>query len=407
MLRLLARAKALLIPVPVAVLALLGATSGVSASGSLYDFCCLSDMPYLSIVDPTVSAAGSLYGVASQSLFGGYGYLFALVKSGNSYTYQTIYQFCSAEHCTDGSNPDGRLIVDLNGNLYGVTLGGGLSDSQPAGTVYELIPNADHSQWTRVTLYNFCQLQNCADGYAPAAGLTYAGAASGQLYDGVSPLYGVAETPDDRGLVYKLTRGKHGVWSEKVIHRFCQKASCSDGILPFRLAADASGNLVGLAHDGKGSKGIVFRLNASNRFHEDELYWFCRKENCSDGSLPSDIGLDAAGRIYGVTYQGGDGNAGVFFTITANGYKAYKKLGSDGVEPDTVLVTPEGKVYGTANSGLLFSYDDSGVHVISDPCCSGGVSPHGLAYGGGSSLYGTTEFGGANGAGLVYEQDLP
>ena len=194
--------------------------SATSASGSLYDFCCFGDMPYLSVVDPTSSATGSLYGIATQSLSGGYGYAFALMKSGNSYTYQAIYKFCSAEHCTDGSTPDGRLIADVNGNLYGVTLGGGLSDTQPTGTAYELIPNADHSQWTRVTLYNFCQRSNCADGYTPSAGLTYVGAAAGQPYDGVSPLYGVAATPDNRGLVYELVRGRRGVWSEKVIHTF-------------------------------------------------------------------------------------------------------------------------------------------------------------------------------------------
>jgi hypothetical protein len=401
-------AKSLLIATSIVVLALLGATGGAGASGSVYDFCCSGDWQYLSVVDPTPAAAGSLYGIASQMLTSGIGYAFALVKSGNSYTYQKMYQFCSAANCTDGIGPVGRLIIDVNGNLYGVTTGGG---GLGYGTVYELMPNADHSQWTRITLYDFCQLPNCADGNVPPAGLTYAGAGTGQPYDGVSPLYGVAETPDDRGLVYKLMRGKQGVWSEKVIHRFCQKASCSDGALPLEVVADMSGNLVGIADEGKGFHGIVFRLDASNKFHEDVLHAFCTRNNCSDGSLPIDLGLDAAGRIYGVTFQGGDGNAGVFFTITADGYKAYgkayKNLGSDGFGPNTVLVTPDGRAYGTAQSGVLFSFDDSGLHVLTDPCCSGGVYPYGLAYGGGSSLFGTAEYGGANGAGIVYEQDLP
>jgi hypothetical protein len=320
--------------------------------------------------------------------------------------YRVMHWFCSEANCTDGAIPVGRLTIDASGNLYGVTESGGLNSSQPYGTVYELIPNADRSQWTRVTLYNFCQQTNCADGQMPPSGLTYVGATTGQLYDGMSPLYGVA-TSEGHGLVYKLTRTKNGIWRERVIHEFCRKSGCTDGQYPTEIVADASGNLVGIAGGGRGHGGIVFRLDASNNYHEEVLYSFCHKANCADGSLPVDIGLDSSGQIYGVTDQGGSGNAGVFFAITASGYKAYTNLGSDGFEPNTVLVTPDAKVYGTTRAGLLFSYDSSGIHTISDPCCSGGYLPFGLAYGGGSALYGTTEFGGAAIAGLIYEQDLP
>jgi hypothetical protein len=399
------QAKASLLVTAVALLCLMGLTSGASASSDLYDFCCYSDQPYLSVVDPTPAAAGTLYGVASQIDFGSVGYAFALVKSGSTYAYKTMYRFCSESDCTDGFNPVGRLIVDTSGNLYGVTQSGGLSNSQPYGTVYELIPNADHSQWTHATLYEFCQRAACADGLTPPSGLTYAGATTGQLYDGKSPLYGVA-AGNGHGLVYRLTRKKN-VWSEKVIHQFCRKSGCPDGDGPTEIVADASGNLIGIAGGGKGHGGIVFRLDAANAYREQVLYSFCHKPSCSDGSIPVDIGLDSSGQIYGVTDQGGSGNAGVFFTIAAGSYKAYTNLGTDGIEPNTVLVTPDGKVFGTTRVGLLFSYDSSGIHTLSDPCCSGGVQPFGLAYGGGSALFGTTEFGGASGAGLIYEQDLP
>jgi uncharacterized repeat protein (TIGR03803 family) len=80
-----------------------------------------------------------------------------------------LYSFCSLANCADGNAPDG-LIQTADGKFYGAALLGGTS--VPAncalfggcGTFFEIAPG--HAP---TTLYTFCQLANCADGWRPSA----------------------------------------------------------------------------------------------------------------------------------------------------------------------------------------------------------------------------------------------
>jgi uncharacterized repeat protein (TIGR03803 family) len=74
----------------------------------------------------------------------------------------------------DGFGPNGSLIFDAAGNLYGTTAGGGAS----CGTVFELSPKAGGG-WTEKILYNFgCDNQFGEDG--PIGSLIFD--ANGNLY---------------------------------------------------------------------------------------------------------------------------------------------------------------------------------------------------------------------------------
>src|SRR5689334_8184503 len=53
--------------------------------------------------------------------------------------FKTIYNFCSLENCADGVNPQSGLVADPAGNLYGVTSGGGANAN---GTIFELVKGA-------------------------------------------------------------------------------------------------------------------------------------------------------------------------------------------------------------------------------------------------------------------------
>src|ERR1700680_2547453 len=82
---------------------------------------------------------GNLYGTtyfSSADTCGqeGCGTVFKLThRSGGKWSYTVIYHFQFSE----GRGPEGNLIFDASGNLYGTATGGGASNT---GTVFELSP---------------------------------------------------------------------------------------------------------------------------------------------------------------------------------------------------------------------------------------------------------------------------
>ncbi len=83
------------------------------------------------------STQGKLYATAASNS-GGNVYQFT---ASNQLT--TIYAFCSLTDCDDGSAPEGDLIQDASGNIYGTTTYGGpyqQGDYGPNGVVFELSP---------------------------------------------------------------------------------------------------------------------------------------------------------------------------------------------------------------------------------------------------------------------------
>ncbi len=87
-----------------------------------------------------------------------------------------LYNFCSSSGCADGNEPGDLLAMDSSGNLFGTTSYGGSGGSSPgAGTVFKL--NTSH---TESVLYNFCPTSGCSDGEIPNGGVILD--ASGNLY---------------------------------------------------------------------------------------------------------------------------------------------------------------------------------------------------------------------------------
>ena len=79
---------------------------------------------------------------------------------------------------SNGSNPQGGLIADAAGNLYGATFYGGSANS---GVVFEMSPPvALGGRWTETTLYSFTGENGTGDGQNPSGDLTLDNA--GNLY---------------------------------------------------------------------------------------------------------------------------------------------------------------------------------------------------------------------------------
>ena len=76
---------------------------------------------------------------------------------------------------TNGSNPTDSLVQGVDGDLYGTTTTGGMAYGRPFGTIFKVSTTGDLT-----TLYNFCTLGACPDGWQPAAALTFG--ADGNFY---------------------------------------------------------------------------------------------------------------------------------------------------------------------------------------------------------------------------------
>jgi uncharacterized repeat protein (TIGR03803 family) len=114
---------------------------------------------------------GNFYGMTEWGGVNGLGTVFEITSAG---TLTTLYSFCSVSGCTDGNNPNSGLMQATDGNLYGVTVGGG-DYGWNAGTLFRMTLSGKLTK-----LYNFCSLSNCADGNSPY--ITLIQATDGNLY---------------------------------------------------------------------------------------------------------------------------------------------------------------------------------------------------------------------------------
>jgi uncharacterized repeat protein (TIGR03803 family) len=126
-------------------------------------------------IDPIGSlimdSGGNLYGATGEGGDHQLGAVFELVPSaGGSWTERILYSF--GADATDGTFPEGGLLVDSAGNVFGETEQGG---SYGGGTLFELAPG--NGTWTEHLLHNF---GNGTDGKFPWGGLLFSPA--GNIY---------------------------------------------------------------------------------------------------------------------------------------------------------------------------------------------------------------------------------
>jgi uncharacterized repeat protein (TIGR03803 family) len=193
----------------------------------------------------TTDSGGSGANCANE---GGCGTIFQITSAG---TLTTLYNFCEQTNCADGYGPRGSLIQAGDGNLYGVTFYGGAntkSNNSGYGTVFKIT-----TAGVFTSLYSFCSLTNCVDGYGPSEILQ---ATDGNFYG--ATYYGGASSY--YGSLFKLTSS--GVLT--TLHNFCTKGGqhCTDGESPEPLVQATDGNFYGLAYQGGLSDhGTAFKLS--------------------------------------------------------------------------------------------------------------------------------------------------
>jgi uncharacterized repeat protein (TIGR03803 family) len=172
--------------------------------------------------------AGNLYGTTYDGGYLQQGTVFKVEPNG---TETILHTFLGG---ADGNNPEGGLVADSAGNLYGTTVA-------PIGTVFRM-----DTSGTKTILFTF----SGQDGSGPTGRLAI---------DALGNLYGVTIQGGNNlpyGNVYKLDPAGN----ETVLYDF---VGGKGGKYPTAdpLALDAAGNLYGTAAEGgNGNNGVVFRI---------------------------------------------------------------------------------------------------------------------------------------------------
>jgi uncharacterized repeat protein (TIGR03803 family) len=326
----------------------------------------------------------------------------SLIAQGQNET--ILYSFTGNTGTLDGSYPQGRLVMDGSGNLYGATYYGGANG---AGTVFKLTPSG-----TEKILHSFAN--DGTDGFSPTGGLVLD--SQGNLYGLTFSGLNNGQSPDC-GTVFKVTPS--GV--ETVLHAFA--GNPNDGCDPQAgLISDSQGNLYGTTEAGGTSNcGTVFEVTPVGV--ENVLYSFA--SNNIDGCGPmGDLVFDGQGNIYGTTDFGGTGGCtnpfsgivigcGTVFKLTPSGVEtvlhSFAGGTKDGSYPTNsdLAIDKAGNLYGTAleagafgNWGTVFKITPTGTETLlhSFDCCgfnaTAGAGPlYGVVRDAAGNLYGTTSVG--------------
>jgi hypothetical protein len=413
------------IPIVVASLALAG--SAVPRELHIHDFADGKDgaAPWAGL---TQDSSGTLYGTTNNGGKFLYGTVFKLANVAGRW-HETILHEFGARH--DGILPEGDLLVDRQGDIFGTAGEGGSArqcDSRNApicGIVFEL--STVNGREVETILHEFTG----SDGYSPQAGLI--ADAHGNLYG--TTRYGGAFgslCTIGCGTAFQLTHTRAG-WVHKVLYRFASILDGNDVVAP--LALDSSGNLFGMTQGGGNGNGCVpengcgtvFELQRQSRgWREIVLYRFSGQNG--DGAWPGGtVNIDAHGNLFGTTGMGGAASAGIFFELerTGTGWKEHVLYtfadGLDGGHPSSTL-TPggDGIFFGTTPAGGLGACNDGCGTVFRLARMPDGSWRHTVLYrftsyqdgnapigrvliGKYGHILGTNFFGGTHNAGNVFE----
>src|ERR1700691_884383 len=208
--------------------------------------------------------------------------------------------------------------------------------------------------------------------------------------------------------------------SYKVLYSFTKDSAAGEDPSS-SLVRDPEGNLYGIALGGTYGRGIVFDLG--NTGQESALYNF--KGSDGDGDVPDSMSFrDAAGNLFGTTFQGGAYSFGTVFKLDTQGaetivYNFCRKTPcTKGAYPGGVIPGKNGSMYGITYAGGNFSCEITGCGTVFKINHSGdltllhafggangdGQNPNaGLVLDESGNVYGTTMWGGAVGRGVVFK----
>jgi uncharacterized repeat protein (TIGR03803 family) len=323
--------------------------------------------------------------------------------AGNAATLLTLHQFSGA----DGSLPQGGLVMDASGMLYGTTYLGGTGGG---GTIFSFNPVTS----VLTTLHAF-----------PTTGTSGNSPVGALLLGGGGRLYGVTEggggTPRQNGCgtIFQLDIATRKLTT---LHAFSSQA---DGAAPqTRLEFDTTRKILygttALGGDTIDCPtlgcGTVFKLViASKAFTTLHQFIFTG----DGGGYPeTGVTVDPTGLLYGTASARGENGSGTVFQLdpNTNAYATPHEFDYhvDGDDPMGDLALKQGLLYGTTRSGGPTSAGDGTIYVFNVATqafttlhsldgANDGLAPEGPLLAGKQNLiYGTASQGGGEDVGTVF-----
>lgn len=336
-----------------------------------------------------LASNGKLYGMTNRGGTSSRGVLFEFDPSAGIYTKK--FDFSTA----NGSNPYGSLIQATNGKLYGMTNGGGSSNS---GVIFEYDINTN----TYTKKFDF----STTNGSRPYGSLLQA--SNGKLY-GLTNTGGTSSG----GVLfeYDLTSSTYTKRNNFAVSPF------TNGYSPYGSLIEASnGKLYGMTSRGGSSSsgGVIFEFDPSSNVYAKKVDLIS-----ANGTQPFGTLFKAGnGMLYGITSRGGTSIRGTIFEYSAGTTSYTKKYdfsAADGISNSSFIEGTNGKLYaltssgGLGSKGTVFEFNYTSVTYTKKKdlsYCPNGSTPYGaLLQASDGKLYGMASQGGAFGVGLIFQFD--
>ncbi|HSH66138.1 MAG TPA: choice-of-anchor tandem repeat GloVer-containing protein [Bacteroidia bacterium] len=352
--------------------------------------------PYGTLLE---AADGDLYGLTSGGGANGSGVLFQYNIANDAY--KVKFDFDDA---VSGSSPQSSLVQANDGKLYGTTEFGGMHGD---GVLFQYDPETS----TYTKKFEFNDADNSTGKYAIGALIQ---ATNGMIY-GMGYNGGI----DNAGVVFKFDLATSGFNKEFDFHL------ANNGSTPVgALTRGKDEMLYGVTQfGGMKNNGTLFKFDPTFGSYT-KVYDF--DLNVSGDAPTGSLLLAGDGKLYGTTAYGGTNDKGVLFQfdpVTAI-YSVKKEFdGPSGSIPSGELIqTADGKIYGMTREGgvkgdgVLFQFDpvtsNFNKKIDFDDELRGSYPEGGLTVGDDGKLYGVTSAGGINvtadvpnGCGVLFQYD--
>jgi uncharacterized repeat protein (TIGR03803 family) len=285
----------------------------------LYGFNSLGDgsNPFSGVI---LARNGNLFGVTPLGGGFGIGTIYEVTPSGSE---TILYSFMNR---TGGGSPQGNLVADKSGDLYGAACTNGAFNN---GSIFRLSPTNVYK-----VIHNF---RGKADGSCPTGSM---------VMDKLGNLYGTAVRGGkfNAGTVFRLTPAGQIT----VLYHF---TGGNDGLNPQGgLALTTIGNIYGTTLNG-GTFGLGTVFEISHTGSQSVLWNF---SGGADSRSPNGGLVFHGGAVYGTTATGGTGGAGIVFAAHPHSLAvvySFTGFADGGNPPAGIVFDRQGNLYGTTSGG--------------------------------------------------------